>query len=48
MLVSVIPIGNTKEPRDGWYDAFIRMHDELQDTLLIAEPDDTEAVEWEW
>jgi len=82
MLVSVIPIGNSKgirlpkaileqlnvsdkldlevedqriilsplskEPRNGWYDAFMKMHDERQDKLLIAEPNDTEGFEWEW
>lgn len=82
MLVSVIPIGNSKgirlpkaileqlnvsdkldlevedqriilsplskEPRDGWYDSFMKMRDERQDNLLIAEPNDTEGFEWEW
>ena len=82
MLVSVIPIGNSKgirlpktileqlkvsdkldlevenqriilsplskEPRNGWRDAFLNMHDEQQDNLLIADTTDTEAFEWEW
>jgi antitoxin MazE len=38
----------TKEPRNGWRDAFIRMQDEQQDNLLIPETNDTEAFEWEW
>jgi antitoxin MazE len=38
----------TKEPRTGWRDAFIKMHDEQQDGLFIAETNDAEAFEWEW
>jgi antitoxin MazE len=37
-----------KEPRNGWRDAFIKMHDEQQDNILIPENTDSEAFEWEW
>jgi antitoxin MazE len=82
MLVSVIPIGNSKgirlpksilgqlqnpytlelevenqqiilrpikkAPRQGWQEAFINMHEEHQDTLLVPDQIDNEAFEWEW
>ncbi len=38
----------TKEPRNGWIEAFVKMHEEQQDNLLIADINDTEAFEWEW
>lgn len=82
MLVSVIPIGNSKgirlpktileqlqvtdalnlevenqqiilspvnkKPRSGWSDAYNAMHQKNEDNLLVAEPEDSGAFEWEW
>ena len=35
-------------PRAGWQDAFVNMHDRKEDTMLIAEDYDSEALECEW
>lgn len=37
-----------KVPRVGWSEAFVRMHGEQQDGLLLEETIDSEAFEWEW
>ena len=38
----------TKNPRNGWREAFTVMHDEQQDSLVIGDIDETGAFEWEW
>ncbi len=38
----------TKTPRHNWNEAFIKMHQEQQDTMLLPETNVTEAFEWEW
>jgi len=35
-------------PRDRWLDAFIKMHDRKEDTMLMPEEYTSEALEWEW
>lgn len=82
MLVSVIPIGNSKgiripksilkqldihekvelevhnneilikpineKPRTGWEEAFIKMHHNEDDILLMPETEDQDDFEWQW
>jgi antitoxin MazE len=38
----------TKKPRHNWNEAFIKMHQEQQDTMLLPETKVPEAFEWEW
>ena len=35
-------------PREGWRDAFEKMHDRKEDTMLTPEERGTEAFLWEW
>jgi antitoxin MazE len=35
-------------PRIGWSEAFIKMHNEHQDSLIITDSNEVEAFEWEW
>jgi len=35
-------------PRIGWNEAFITMHNEREDSLLITDSNEVEAFEWEW
>jgi len=37
-----------KKPRHHWNEAFIKMHQEQQDTMLLPETNVTEAFDWEW
>jgi len=37
-----------KAPRKGWAEAFSKMHERKEDTLLIAEKNIGEGFEWEW
>jgi len=37
-----------KSPREGWLNAFEKMHDRKEDTMLMPEEHLTEAFEWEW
>jgi len=37
-----------KAPREGWADAFSKMHERKEDTLLMAETNAAEGFEWEW
>jgi len=38
----------TKSPRNGWADAFKRMHNQHEDIILMQESTPSEAFEWEW
>jgi antitoxin MazE len=38
----------TKRPRHNWNEAFLKMHQEGQDTLLLSDINVPEAFEWEW
>jgi antitoxin MazE len=38
----------TKSPRKGWDDAFKRMHNQHEDSILMQESTPSEAFEWEW
>lgn len=40
------PISET--PRDGWGDAFKKMHEAHEDLLLLKDDFSTEDFEWEW
>ena len=36
------------KPREGWYEKFIRMHQNGDDRLLIDELEEQEDFQWEW
>ncbi len=38
----------TKKPREGWYEEFIKMHQEEDDRMLIDELGEREGFQWEW
>ena len=40
------PISET--PRNGWADAYKKMHEVHEDLLLLKDDLSTEAFEWEW
>ena len=37
-----------RSPREGWLDAFEKMHDRKEDVMLMPKENATEAFEWEW
>jgi len=37
-----------KSTREGWVDAFEKMHDRKEDTMLMPEEHVAETSEWEW
>ncbi len=37
-----------QKPREGWYEKFIRMHQNGDDRLLIDELEEQEDFQWEW
>lgn len=47
MEISVIPIENSQDPRNGWEKAFQKMHENGDDKLLIDDIFDDENLE-EW
>lgn len=38
----------TESSRNGWGDAFKRMHNQHEDIILMQESTPSEAFEWEW
>ena len=38
----------TKKPREGWYEEFVKMHQEKDDRMIIDELGEQEEFQWEW
>ena len=38
----------TKKPREGWYEKFVKMHQEEDDRMIINDLDEQEDFQWEW
>jgi antitoxin MazE len=37
-----------KKPREGWYEKFVKMHQEEDDRMIINDLDEQEDFQWEW
>jgi antitoxin MazE len=44
--IVLTPLG--KEPRQGWDEAFKKMHKNADDTLIISDKIDNKSFDWEW
>jgi len=40
--------GVKKRPRQSWDEAFVKMHEDRADKLLLSENIDNETFEWTW
>ena len=38
----------TKKTREGWYEEFLRMHQEEDDGMIIGEIGEQDEFQWEW
>ncbi len=44
----VIKPAKSKRPREGWYEEFIKMHENGDDKMLIDEFEEQEKFQWDW